>query len=115
MHFKYDYVCIPNNFRIIAEKEKGTSKGIRINFLINNKTSLSLTHSLPVYTPTEQDINEHVARCCTFLKETTENYIQDRIDENYIMGALNFHRSLIEVCTKNGRCIWWRKAAATKD
>ena len=93
MHFKYDYVCIPNNFRIIAEKEKGTSKGIRINFLINNKTSLSLTHSLPVYTPTEQDINEHVARCCTFLKETTENYIQDRIDENYIMGALNFHRS----------------------
>jgi len=109
MQYFYDYVCVPNSFRIRAEKEKNTSKGVKLNFFINDKIALSLTHTLSIYTPTEDDINAYVARCCTFISETSENYIQDRIDEEYVMGALNFHRFLRKVYTKPGKTIWTTK------
>lgn len=33
MKFYYDYVCEPNQLRIIAEKAEGTSRGIKLRFL----------------------------------------------------------------------------------
>ena len=108
MKFYYDYVCEPNQFRISASKDPGTPKGIKLSFTIGSKVGLVLNHSLRTYTPTEEDINEHVARICKFITQTSENYIQDRINENYVMGALNFHRSLRKVSTKSGKVIWIR-------
>jgi len=109
MKFYHNYVCEPNRFHITAEKEKHTAKGIRLKFFIRNKLVLSFTHTLNTYNPTEDDINAHVARCCTFIKETTENFIQDKIDGDYIMGALNFHRFLCKTYTKAGKVIWTTK------
>ena len=109
MKFYYDYVCEPNHLRIIAEKTDGTSRGIKLRFLIGNKDALVLSHTLKEYIPTEDDINAHVARCCSFIKQTSEKYIQDRIDENYVMGALNFHRTLRKVSAKSGKVIWTSK------
>ena len=109
MTFYYDYVCEPSHFRIIAEKADATSKGIKLRFIIGDKEALVLSHNLKVYVPSRKDIDDHIARCCSFIKQTSENYIQDRIDERYVMGALGFHRHLKKVSTKTGRVIWKSK------
>lgn len=106
MKYSYSYICAPHTFSIVAKKVDRTSRGIQIDFLINNKLSLTLKHELNTYTPTQDNINAHVARCCTFIKGTSEKYIQNRIDEEYIMGALNLHRLLREVRTKSGKLVW---------
>lgn len=108
MKYNYFYTCAPHSFSIVVKKVDKTSRGIQIDFLINNRLSLSLKHELNTYTPTQENINDHVARCCTFIKGTTEKYIQDRIDEKYVMGALSLHRFLREVRTKSGKLVWKR-------
>ena len=65
-----------------------------------------MSHTLKTYAPTVDDINAHVTKCCNFIKGTTEDYIQDRFDEDEIMGVLNIHRSLKRVRTTSGKTIW---------
>ena len=82
------------------------SKGIKVKFLLGSKIVLELDHRLDTYIPTQDDINTHVARCCNFIKGTTEDYIQDRFDEDQIMSVLNLHRFLKKVRTPGGTTIW---------
>ena len=106
MKYKYRYVCTPNNISIIAENNINNSKGIKVKFLLGSNIALELDHRLDTYTPTQNDINVHVARCCNFIKGTTEDYIQDRFDEDQIMSVLNLHRFLKKVQTTGGTTIW---------
>ena len=106
MKYHHRYVCEPSNITITAENTPTSSKGIKIKFLLNNKEAFHLTHSLKTYTPTKDDIDQHVSRCCNFIKGTEENYIQDRFDEDEIMSVLNIHRFLKRVRTPSGKTIW---------
>ena len=106
MKYKYRYVCAPNNISITAASSMHDSKGIKIKFLLGNKVVLELAHRLDTYTPTQDDISTHVARCCNFIKGSTEDYIQDAFDEGDIMGILNIHRFLKKVQTAGGTTIW---------
>ena len=106
MKFHHDYVCEPNHIRITADSIDGTSKGVKVNFLLNDKVVLDLAHTLISYTPIKEDIDEHVARCCAFLKFTTEDFIQKRFEVDNIMGILNIHRHMHKVRTKSGKVVW---------
>ena len=106
MKYHYRYICEPNNITITAESIPTNSKGIRVIFSLNDKKIFDLSHTLKTYTPAEDDIHEHVARCCNFIKGTTEDYIQDRFNEDVIMGVLNIHRFLKKVQTPSGKIIW---------
>ena len=106
MKFHHRYVCEPNHITITAESIPTGSKGIKIMFYLYNKKALMLVHSLQTYTPTKDDVNDHVARCCNFIKGSTEDYIQDRFDADEIMGILHVHRSLKKVQTLSGKTIW---------
>jgi len=106
MKFHHDYICEPNHIRIIAESMDSASKGIKINFLVNDKVALSLAHTLRSYVPTKDEIDEHVIRCCKFIKNTSENYIQDRFDEENIIRILNVHRFINKVRTRSGKVVW---------
>jgi hypothetical protein len=106
--YSYSYACAPHHFTITAKKIDKSSRAIQVDFLINDKISLSLKHELNTYTPTREIIDAHVARLCTFIKGTSEKYIQDRMDSNFIMGAINLHRFLREVRTKSGKLVWKR-------
>ena len=106
MKFHHDYICEPNHIRIIAESVNSAAKGIKINFLVNDKVALSLAHTLQSYAPTKDDIDDHVIRCCKFIKATSESYIQDRFEEENIMRILNVHRFINKVRTRTGRVIW---------
>jgi len=106
MKFHHDYVCEPNHIRITADSIDSTSKGVKVNFLLNDKVVLDLAHTLSSYTPTKEDIDEHIARCCAYLKFTTEDFIQDRFEVDNIMGILNIHRHIHKVRTKSGKVVW---------
>ena len=106
MKYNHRYVCEPNKIKITAESVPTNSKGIKVTFFLNNKEVYHMSHTLKTYTPTKDDIHTHVARCCNFLKGTTEDYIQDRFEESNIMGILNIHRSLSRVRTPSGKTIW---------
>ena len=106
MKYHYRYVCEPNNVSITAESVPTSSRGIKITFLLNKKEVYYMQHTLKAYTPTQDDVDEHVARCCNFIKGTTEDYIQDRFEEDSIMGVLNIHRFLSIVRTTSGKTIW---------
>jgi len=106
MKYHHRYVCEPNKIMITAESTPTNSKGIKVTFFLNNKEIYHFSHTLNTYTPTDEEIHTHVARCCSFIKDTTEDYIQDRFDEDEIMGVLNIHRSLKRVRTVPGTTIW---------
>ena len=106
MKYKYRYICTPNNISITAESSLHDSKGIKVKFLLHNKVVLELDHRLNTYTPTQDDASIHVARCCNFIKGSTEDYIQDNFDKDDIMGILNIHRFLKKVQTPGGTTIW---------
>jgi len=91
---------------ITAQSVPTSSKGIKITFFLNNKEIFDLVHNLKIYTPTKDDIDSHVARCCNFVKGTTEDYIQDRFEEDNIMAILNIHRFLKNVKTPSGKTVW---------
>tara|TARA_R110000824_G_scaffold153926_8_gene325747 strand:- start:1130 stop:1414 length:285 start_codon:yes stop_codon:yes gene_type:complete len=91
---------------ITAENNPVDSKGIKIKFLLYNKVVLEFMHRLETYTPTQDDINVHVARCCNFVKGTTEEYIQDRFEGDEIMSVLNVHKLLNKVQTPSGKLVW---------
>ena len=109
MNYHYRYVCDANNIHITAESVPVNSKGIKITFFLNNSEALSLIHSLKTYTPTVDDVHDHVRSCCNFIKGTSENYIQERFEEDKIMSVLNIHRFLKKVITPNGKLIWRHK------
>jgi len=106
MKYHHSYVCDPNNITITAESIPTNSKGIKVTFLLNNKEVFHMSHTLKTYAPIDDDVHEHVARCCNFIKGTSEDYIQDRFDEDEIMGALNIHRFLKIVRTRSGKTVW---------
>jgi len=106
MQYNYRYVCTPNNILVTAENNPADSKGIKVKFFLNNTLAMEFTHRMDTYTPKQSDVNVHVARCCNFIKGTTEDYIQDRFDEDKIMSALNIHRHLKKVQTRGGTTIW---------
>ena len=106
MKYYHRYVCDPNMIMITAENSPTNSRGIKITFLLNNKEVFNMIHTLKMYTPTKDDIDTHIARCCNFIKGTTEDYIQDRFEEDNIMGILNIHRFLTKVRTPSGKTVW---------
>ena len=106
MKFHHRYVCESNNIKITAENIPVSSKGIKITFFLDNKEIFKLIHVLSTYTPTKDDIHDHVKKCCNFIKGTTEEFIQERFEEDQIMGILNIHRCLKYVRTPIGKLIW---------
>ena len=102
-------MCDANNIRITAESVPTSSKGIKIIFFLNDKEAFSLVHALNTYTPTDNEIHDHVRRCCNFIKGTSEDYIQERFDENEIMAIINIHRFLRKVQTPSGKLVWRSK------
>ena len=106
MKYNYRYVCTPNNIMITAENNPAISNGIKIKFSLSNKEVLEFAHRLETYTPTQDDINKHVARCCNFIKGTSEEYIQNRFEKDEIMGILNLHKLLKKVQAPSGKVVW---------
>jgi len=106
VRYDYHYVCEPNNISIRARNLPSNSKGIRVTFFINNNEAFHIDNILGTYIPTREDVDAHVKKCCIFIKQTSEEYIQKRYGSEKIAHILNIHRSLKRVRKKIGTTIW---------
>ena len=106
MKYAYDYICEPRNITIEAKSTPHNSKGINVTFYVDNKKVHTIYSNLNTYTPTEMEVNDHVARCCSRLKRLSEDKIQQECDENKIMLMLYVRKNLNKVEKRAGTCIW---------
>jgi len=101
----YKYVCTPNRITIIA-KDSMLNKKLEVELCVNEKTALYGSYEIRDYTPEEAD--ERVKVFCNGLIMFTEDEIQEWVEADRIMLALNAYRFLNEVRTSNGKLIWRR-------
>ena len=77
-----------------------------MSFFVDNKEAHTIYSQLSTYSPTQRDINDHVARCCSRIKRLTEDRIQNDCDEDKIMLMLYVRKFLTKTERKSGICVW---------
>ena len=101
----YKYVCIPNNITIIAE-DGNINRRLNVTLYVNEKDALYGSYSIADYT--QDEANEKVKTFCNGMLMFTEDEIQDWVEEDKVMLALNAYRRLQQVRTTAGNFVWSR-------
>jgi len=103
---QYDFVCEPNSIRIFAEESTKKNRTLDVELQVNGKSALFGAYSIRLFTP--EEAIEKIKIFCNGILMFTEDEIQDYVEEDRIMLALNAYRFLKTVRTKNGGIIWQR-------
>jgi len=103
---QYDFVCEPNTIRIFAEESFKKNRILDVELQVNGKSALFGAYHIRDFTP--EEAIEKVVIFCNAILMFTEDEIQDYIEEDRIMLALNAWRFLKSVRTKSGGLIWTR-------
>ena len=104
---KYEYISNSKDITIKVKKIDNSAKGVSVAVYHGDKLAIFAPYKELILT--EDKANDFVKHFCETLVTFTEDDIQDHIDENRIMIALNVRRSLKEVRNKLGKLIWRKK------
>ena len=102
----FDYVCEPNNMRILVEIAPSAHGKINITLLIDEKEALYGTYKIKSLN--SDTINERVATFCKGICSFSEHDIQSYVTEDRTVLARTAYRYLKEVRNKRGTLIWKR-------
>ena len=102
----YDFACEPSSIRIFA-RDSIINKKLDVELQVNGKSALFGSYYIRDYTP--EETIEKIKIFCDAILTFTEDEIQDYVDADRIMLALNAYRFLKTVRTKGGSLIWERR------
>jgi len=103
-HRKYEYISNSKEITIKVEKMDNSAKGVSVAAYYGDKLAIFAPYKELILT--EDKANDIVNHFCKTLSTFTEAEIQEHIDKDKIMIALNIRRSLKEVRNKLGKLIW---------
>jgi len=100
----FDYVCEPNNMRILVEIAPSAHGKINVTLFIDEKEALFGTYR--VKNLDKDTLNERVATFCKGIAMFSEDDIRSYVTEDRSILARNAKRYLKEVRNKLGSLIW---------
>jgi len=101
----YKYICRPNNITILA-KDSLLNRRLNIDLYVGDKVALQGSYEIKKYSL--EEASRLVKVFCNALTTFTEDEIQDWVEADRVMLALNAYRFLKSVRTINGNLIWTR-------